>query len=201
MANSSTDIANLALTKLGALPIAALTDDSKAARTMAAIYDSVRDAELRDRPWAFAMARAQLPAEAAAPAFRYARRFVLPADCLRVEEVGEGGFGVFGLADYQAPDGAPYEIEGDSLLTDLPGPLRIRYVRRVTDVSRYDAAFVQALSCRLAAEAAEALTQSPQKRQLTLQDYEERIRQARRVAAIEQAPEPLADDSWLVGRL
>ena len=200
MASSSTDIANLALTKLGALPIAALSDDSRAARTLAAIYDAVRDAELRDRPWKFAMARAELPAQAEAPGFGYARQYVLPGDCLRLEQVGEG-YGAFSLADYQGPGGAPFQVDGDSLLTDLPAPLKIRYVKRVADVSRYDAAFVQAFACRLAAEAAEALTQSPQKRQLALQEYQERIRQARRQNAIEQAPEPLADDSWIVGRL
>jgi hypothetical protein len=200
MPTSATDIANLALTKLGASPIAALTDDSKAARTLSAVYDSVRDAELRDRPWKFAMTRAALPSEAQGPGFGYGRQYLLPSDCIRLIQVGEGA-SAFSLADYQGPDNAPFQVDGEAILTDMPAPLRIRYVRRVTDVSRYDAAFVQAFACRLAAEAAEALTQSPQKRQLALGEYQERIRQARRLNAIEQAPEAPADDSWIVGRL
>jgi hypothetical protein len=200
MATSTTDIANLALTKLGASPILALSDPGKAARTINGIFDAVRDAELRERPWKFAMARAELPALSDPPAFGYQRQFPLPADCLRLVQVGEG-FGAFGLADYQGPDNAPYQVDGGVILTDLPAPLKVRYVKRVTDVSRYDAGFTQALACRLAAEAAESLTQSPQKRQLAMSEYQERIRAARRANAIEQAPETLADDSWVVGRL
>ncbi|MDB5433554.1 MAG: hypothetical protein JWP35_4670 [Caulobacter sp.] len=200
MASSSTDIANLALVKLGSAQIAALTDTGKSAVALAAIYDSVRDAELRGNIWKFAMTRTTLPAEAEAPEFGYGQKFTIPADCLRLVVVGNA-FWIDNLSDYRSAGNAPFEIDGANILTDLGAPLPIRYVKRDTDVGGYDALFVQALACRLAMEVAEALTQSPQKRQLAAQEYMVALKQARRVNAIERAPETAGDDSWVMSRL
>ena len=43
-------ICNLALTKLGAARITSLTDDTKQARALNAIYEATRDAELAAQP-------------------------------------------------------------------------------------------------------------------------------------------------------
>ena len=50
-------------------------------------------------------------------------------------------------------------------------------------------------------EMAEALTQSAQKRQLAIGEYRDAVVQARRLNAIETAPEVAPDDSWVMGRL
>ena len=54
---SEVDICNRALSKLGAARITSLTEDSVNARACNAMYESVRDAELRAHPWNFAMKR------------------------------------------------------------------------------------------------------------------------------------------------
>ena len=61
------EIANRALTKLGAERILLLTDPSKEARVMNAMFDTVMDAELRRHRWKFALKRATLPALVATP--------------------------------------------------------------------------------------------------------------------------------------
>lgn len=57
MAANSTEIANGALTLIGARPISALSDTSKEGRTCNANYDVARKAVLRLHPWNFATKR------------------------------------------------------------------------------------------------------------------------------------------------
>ena len=47
--------------------IVAITDDTKAAKSLRSIWDMQRDVELAAHPWSFAMTRVQLPALASAP--------------------------------------------------------------------------------------------------------------------------------------
>ena len=70
----------------------------------------------------------------------------------------------------------------------------------MTDPTQFDATFVAALASRLAYEACEDLTQSSSKKQDAANDYRTAIREAVAANAIEVAPTPLADDSWLLSR-
>ena len=63
---SQVAICNQALVKVGASRITALTDDTKQARALNAIYDVKRDAELAANPWTFATKRESIPASATA---------------------------------------------------------------------------------------------------------------------------------------
>ncbi len=54
------DIANLALQSLGLPRIAALSENSKQANEMSALYDKIRQEELRSHVWSFATRRAAL---------------------------------------------------------------------------------------------------------------------------------------------
>ena len=53
-------IANMALTMLGADTITAFTDSTEPARALSAIYDYTRDDMLREYPWSWAIKRAEL---------------------------------------------------------------------------------------------------------------------------------------------
>ena len=83
------EIANRALTKLGAERILLLTDPSKEARVMNAMFDTVMDAELRRHRWKFALKRATLPALVATPEWGYAYAYQLPSDFLALVQVNE----------------------------------------------------------------------------------------------------------------
>ncbi|WP_207625639.1 hypothetical protein [Paenalcaligenes suwonensis] len=194
MAVSKVAIANRALTKLGAARIIALDDDSKASNTMDSMFDIVCEAELRANVWHFAKARAELPALSERPAFGYSHQFQLPADYLRIVQVGSPQFvGTPGIK-------GRYSIEGRRILIDHEGPLRVRYIRKISDPTLFDALFVEALACRLAAESCEAITNSNSKKQAMWEEYGQALTVARRANAIERPALAMSDDTWLEAR-
>lgn len=194
------DIINRALTKIGEYPVVDITD-SAPSQAMSAMWGVLRDAELRKNRWGFAIARARIGADATAPAFGYATRYPLPTDCLRVLMVGDLLPG-YDPSDYRnAPDSADWAIEGRYILCNETGELNVRYIARVTDVSTWDAMFVELFACKLAWEAAERVTQSAQKRNMAAEEYRAALTEARRAGAIELPPEPIADDSWVLVRV
>ena len=65
----------------------------------------------------------------------------------------------------------------------------------------WDALFVEAFAARLAFECAEDITQSTSKKDIAWQDYKQALREAKLVDAIENPPEPLPDDAWLLSRM
>jgi hypothetical protein len=197
---SAIEIANRALTKLGETRILAFTDDTKQARDVNSLFAIVRDAELRSSRWRFALARAQLPALATAPAFGFARQFQLPNDCLKVLEVGTFYPGV-DTSDYIQTDNSEYAVEGNAVLTNLEAPLNLRYVKQVTDPTLFDSLFVEAFACRLAAELAETLTESGSKKEMAWREYDRAKSEAIRANSIERPPHKVADDTWVVSRV
>lgn len=197
---SQVEITNRALTKIGEARILSLTDDVEAARVVSSLWDIVRDAELRARNWNFSIVRTSLPALVAAPAWGFGYQFQLPSDCLRVIQVDEFFPGP-SMSDYRNRSEAPYQIEGGKILTDLTAPLKVRYVSRIEDTGSWDSAFIEVFACRLAVEICERLTQSNTKRDLAWNEYGEAIKSAVRADAVENPPEPLPDDSWMLARL
>lgn len=200
MADSNVAIANLALTKLGDLRITDLDEDTKPAREVKAVFTMLRDKLLRRYTWRFSVKRAQLAASATAPEFGYEYQYPLPTDCLRVIQVGEF-YPPPNLADLNTGNDAEWQIEGRSILHHQSGPLKIRYVRRVTDPVQFDACFDEAFACLIAHNTAEALTQSNSKKEAARQDFNQAIRDANFANAIENPPVSLADNAWLAARL
>ena len=197
---SQVEIVNRALIKLGSSVISSLGDNSKQARVMSTMWDTVRRAELRRAFWQFALVRTSLPANAAAPGWGYGYAYQLPSDFLRLMQVNDY-FAVPSMSDYREGDDSLYSIEGGQIFTDLGAPLKVRYVRDVTDPGAFDALFVETFASALAYESCEAITQSNQKRELAADDRKMALREAVRTGAIEKPPQGLPDDGWMLGRL
>lgn len=197
---SKTDIANRALTKLGDDRITDLLDDTERARTLNSMYDNVRDAELRAHVWNFAVRRASLPRLATVPAFGYGYEYQIPSESLRLIQVGEW-WNWWGLEDYVSGSTAEFQVEGRKILTDYNAPLQIRYIARVDDPGLYDSMFIESFACRLALESCERITQSNTKMQSIQQQYDASIKAAYRIDAIENPPQQLPDESWILSRL
>lgn len=198
---SRVDIANLALTQLGsASKITSLTDNSAAARALNGVYDITRKALLRRYWWSFALSRSALPALTAAPAWGFAKQYQLPADFLRIVQVNDVA-AVPALNDYVDGDTSAWAIEGQLILTDFSAPLKIRYVRDVTDESTFDALFVMALASLLAYQTCEQITQSNSKKQAAMVEMKRAIGDAVTTGAIEKPPQGITDDSWIVSRI
>lgn len=188
---SEVQICNRALQKLGASTIMSLTEDSAEGRACNLAYIPVRDALLRSHWWSFAIKRTSLAASSTAPAFGYDNAFPLPSDYLKLvpPDHREGTY----MTDWK--------LENGEIRTNDAAPLNIRYVSRVTDPNKFDALFTEALSAKLAMEMCEELTQSNSKRQLSAQEYQEIIRDARKHNAFENPPVEAADGSWITDRL
>lgn len=191
--SSNVSIANRALAKLGDDRLLLLTDDTKAGRTLNGMFNEVRDAELREANWKFAIRRAQLPALTTAPSWGYAYQYPLPADYLAMVQIND--FYVRG--NKQKP---PYSIEAGMILTDMAAPLKVRYISRVENAGLYDPLFVEAFACKLAMEACETLTQSETKYARCEKAYKEALIKALMRDAIEKAPDELPWGSWLDSR-
>lgn len=188
---SQVDICNRALQKLGADRIISITQDSVSARACNLAYNSVRDTELRAHAWNFAIKRASLAADSIAPVYGYDYAYTLPSDYLRI------------LKNDAQEDvlTQSWKIEGGKILTNDSAPLLIRYIARITDTTLYDASFINVLSCKLAMELCEELTQSNTKRQIAAAEYKDAVREARRMNAFEGFPVIQEADTWSSGRI
>lgn len=197
---SDVDIVNSALTKLGEARITSLSDNVKQAREMNAIYELRRDNLLRAYNWSFAMERTSLSASSDAPAWGYSYEYVLPADCVRVVQVDDVWI-IPGYSDFiGGPDEEPFKIEARTIVTDIGAPLKIRYIKKVTNTASYDPCFVETLAYDLAYEACEAITQSGTKKESLRGGKEDQILLAVRANAIELPPTAQPDDSWIASR-
>jgi hypothetical protein len=187
---SDVEICNLALVKVGSERIASLLDESKQAKILNAIYNQKKDAELAANHWTFATKRASIPASSTAPAFGWKYAYPLPSDFLRMIQVGDN------YSFYDSGDGAIFSIEGKSILTNEPAPLKIRYIYRVENSGILPALFVEVLAARLHIEIVEALSQSASKADVAMNGYKMALRAARKANAIEMPPQMVPDHSW-----
>ena len=144
------DICNLALSHFGARPINSFNDGSDAGRLCGVFYEQTLDEVLRAHPWNFAIKRTTLSRLADAPVYKYAYAFQLPQDYIRVLSINK--LNVYDESHH-------YEIEkGRELLTDYPEVL-LRYVYRMTDTTKFDDIFIEALSLKLASKLSTSLSE------------------------------------------
>jgi hypothetical protein len=184
------DVWNLALQMVGAKRVSSTSEDSRNARACLAAYTTIRDGEFRKNVWLFAVARASLAADSTSPDWGRDYAYTLPSDFIR-------------MAPSYPEDNSnqvDWEIEGSKIYTDEDAPLYIRYVSRVTDVTRWDPLFLKACASSLALEICEEITQSTSKKEGIKDDYVGFIREAKKTNAIEKRPAVSPDSTWLTVR-
>jgi hypothetical protein len=199
------DICNLALIKLGSPRILSITDATKPAQTLLALWDTLRDTELRKRRWTYSIKRVALSADVDPPAHGYSLAYSLPADHLRLITIANYDIGP-DITDYSGKSYGPYSIEGQKIMTDdvvleESGVLNLRYIARIESTDQWDACFCEAFACKLALESCETITGSSGKRQALQGDYMIAIAEAKRANALEQPSQRITDDSWVISRL
>lgn len=185
------EIINKALTLLGGNQITSRQENSPSAKTMDALYDGCRDRVLRECPWNFAVKRATLASDGTPEWGDFSKTYPVPSDFLYL---------------MHTQDFEDYTIEGGKILADptgsvSSGPLKIKYVARITDAAAYDTLFTEALAYRLAYEACERITQSNTKKADLFQEYELTMTRAKRINGQEDAPEDYVEDPWILARL
>lgn len=193
MAASPVTVSNMALTRLGGSTIASLTEGSKESILCNTFFEASRDAVLREHLWGFARKRKTLAeVDSSLPDNGWSYIYAYPSDCLAARHI---------YTPIPDGDAIPYERCIDSsgtqlILTDQPEAVLV-YTARVTDLTRCDPIFIEALSWKLAAEVAIPLTQNSSLTQMAFKEYQSVLSRARTADANEgQArKEGLAD--WL----
>lgn len=150
---SPTELCNMSLGRLGAKRINDIgnASDSKEEAIQCRLhYEQTRDALLRSHWWRFASARATLSADTETPDFEWTYQYPLPTDFLRMKKPYEG------FLNPQRPLQYTYELEGTMLLTDET-TVEIKYIRKVTDVTKFDPLFIEVLVLTLALKMLPAL--------------------------------------------
>lgn len=184
MADSVVDICNQALYLLGANAITALDDNTKVANLCNLLWPEVRDAVLSDHPWNCCIIRDELSRDTTDPEYEYSYRYALPTDpyCLRVISTD--------MDDYVDSDGQaayPWEIEGRYLLIDTT-TVKIKYISRVTDVTKYPPKLVTALAAKLASELAFPITKNMNLQNQMENLYQRKLQEAKIIDAQEGTP-------------
>lgn len=192
---SVVDICNEAMDLLGAATITALTENSKEARLCNRRFETVRDSVFRAHPWNIAVTRKELAKDSESPAFGFTNQFTLPTDpyCLRVLSLFTSNVDSE-TAAYDSQ--AMFKIEGRKVLTD-EGTCRIVYIGRITDTEQYDSLLSSTIATKLAAETAYAITGSTSVSQQMFAVYEERMREARSMDAVEGVPDKIVADDFI----
>jgi hypothetical protein len=182
--SSPVEICSNALILVGASPIASLSETSDRAIVVSNLYDQVRRATLRRHLWNFAMTRELLSPDSTPPAFEWSNAFTLPGDCLRLVSIGEKG---------EHPD---YTLEGRKILSN-DSSIKLGYVSDVSDVSQFDAMFIDALCANIAFTAAWPITKSESMQKAMWTLYQSKIQEARTIDGVETPPGEI-DSSYLL---
>ena len=177
--SSAVEIANQALTQLGADRITSFGDESTEAAVMSTLYDGVKRALLRIYEWNCAIRRAKLAKLVEAPANEYAFQYQVPEGCLRVLDLWEGDY-----RTTKAGDGTrAWVLEGKTILSNSEN-IYIRYILDINE-GEMDATFEEVFVAKLAAEAAYTLLASPTEQQAHAGIYMSKLEEARTVDNLE----------------
>lgn len=151
---SKTDICNLSLDLLSGAVIQDVDNPSTSTEELCSRwYDVCRKATLREHPWTFARKRAILAASATAPLFGYTKAYPFPNDYIRFLTIeNDEGMQI---------NNTDFEIENNAvLLSSDATSVRLRYIYDVTDVTKFDALFVNYFALNLALMVAFKITES-----------------------------------------
>lgn len=157
---SAVDICNLALAHLGddaTVSSISPPEGSAQAEACARFYPIARDVMLEMHAWNFATRRQEL-SQVTNTLNNWAFAYALPADCLKP-------LNPFNSTMREDDETAEYIIETDAsnvmfMYTNVP-EASLRYVRKVTDTTRFSPLFVNALSWLLASYLAGPIVKDP----------------------------------------
>lgn len=195
---SEVSICSQALARVGQGPITNIDDQDRLARVCKLHYADKRDALLRNYRWKFAIKRASdLAALSPAPTYGYSYRYAVPNDCLRVLAVND-----LDPEFDEEMDPTLWDREGDAIVTDEAPTISLRYIARITDPTRFDPMFADALSIYLATYLVPSFREVSADLPASLrEEFEYIVRQARHISAIEGRPRRRyhTRSAWLYG--
>lgn len=181
----STEIANLALTRLGQNRIHDISGESENAILCNLLYPKARDEVLRSHRWCCAIERQSLAQSDYEIGVEYKYQYQLPTDpyCLRVLGMPDNPYAV-------------YEIEGRQLLTNETSAL-IKFIKRITNTSLFDSLLADAIVLKLALKLSYKIVPDLKVRVELRSEYRDVIDDAKRANMIEKEESVQEDTSWV----
>ena len=169
--SSQVDIANQALSKLGALPIVNFNDDTTEANQILTNYDSIKKSVLRSFPWRCATKSTSLALLNVNEANTlWSHTFSWPEDALRIEDVVENA------PPYNAR--VVWETRGRTVLTRLSSSVVAEYISDIEEPD-LDAHVEQVLVWHLAKDICYAITGSNGREQNLNAIYDRMLNEAK----------------------
>lgn len=162
------DIANQALSLIGADSITSFEENTSTARRMKTVYDTSRKALLRLHPFQCSTKRIQLNPISKQPEFGYTYQFQLPDDLIRIINTNT----------------EDYTVETDKLLSNS-NQLNLVYVFDNKNEETYDSLFIESLVLYLAYKLSKAVTGSQGTSDSYYMQCQELLRQAKATQAQE----------------
>ena len=193
------NIANMALTKIGARLIASFEANSQEARTCSALLDQSRKAALRAYPWNFASKNQTLAAIDVPDGYeKWGYAYGYPSDYVRALAIHDGGGGEYpyDLAVYKNDAGSNVRI----ILTDLEAAY-LNYTALITDPGLYDSQFIESFVLYLAKEISWPLTKKHSVESAMLQKYMLSVPKAQTADAEEQSSTKSPESTWYNDRI
>jgi len=168
--SSQVDIANQALTKLGALPIVNFNDDTTEANVISTNYDSIKKSVLRSFPWRCATKTTTLALLNVEDAESFwSHTFAWPEDALRIENI------IVNSPVYFKP--VPWEARGRTVVTRQADIVAI-YISDIEE-PELDAHVEQVLVSHLAKDLCYAITGSNTREQNLNAIYDRMLMEAK----------------------
>jgi hypothetical protein len=173
------DIANMALSFLGEIPITSLDDDSSNAKQLTIQYIPARDATLEAHDWSFAIERFELPPLTEVPVYGASRMFAVPSNILRVIACDNPQINTsISNAPINSQEQIDWVLENGNIVCN-ESVVYARGVRRVEDEGSFSPLFVQAFAAKLAMLLSINLTASADIQERVSQYYAYAINEAK----------------------
>lgn len=188
MALTNIDIANQALVKLGAQPIANLSESTAEAQTVSVFLEPLVNALLSAHPWGFATTQIDLEEAETSPLADYDYAYDLPSNFLRVISAGTQGKGA----------GLSYRIQQNRLHTNADSVI-LTYVFK-PDYTDWPAFFDYVLVTRLAAELCIPLTENTSRTEALFRLADDEFKRAKLIDAQQDTPVALKEFSLIDAR-
>lgn len=184
MAASDIEICNIALALVGEPAITAFNDASEAERQCERLYPLARDTVLRLHPWNFAEKQSQLDLSLTVPDFEFGHYFDLPADYIRVLNVVEAT--------------SPYRVVNGTFIATDDSAVNLVYTAKITDTTKFDPLFTQALAYYLASQLCMILPNKASLNGQFMQLFDNIVKMAKQVDGQENSSQKLNyKDSWM----
>jgi hypothetical protein len=198
VAETATNICNIALTRIGAKEIESFENASdREAVLCRRIYHTSRRSVLASHHWNGAKRSVQLTENTSVTPVFWDYAYTLPSDFIRIISCHPSD-DLNATCDFTIENAN--DDDADNVLMSASNQIYIQYVFDNTDLSTMSQGFRDVLAFQLARDLCLALGKSTSKFELTNREYRRALTNAKSVDGFDDYPQRLAEGSWVSSR-